>query len=272
MFRRSRNEPGLLREREEPARWLGSSEAFDLHDPKLRLKALSLTQHAASPVDKALAVHRWLSDMPYSGGPGTRIMTARDALDLGTGDCYGKGALFVALLRAARVPARLRFVQLRGDIVHGWLWLIPSHVNHCVAEVWIADRWVRTDTFVYDAPYLRAAKEALSLSGREVGFGICMSGADFWSGYTDAYATFIPDDPASMPLRDLGVYDDPIQFVATGPRPGEQFAWMQHFRWALRARRITRLTGRMRSSVSPLAYARARVSARTKFSRATAAR
>ncbi len=246
MFRRSGNEPGLLREREEPRKWLGSSPAFDLHDPRLRLKALSLTQNMLSPRDKALALHRFVHRMPYCGGPGTRLMTAREALDAGAGDCYGKTALFVALLRVCRIPARMRFVQLRGDVMHGWLWMLPRYVNHSIAEEWLDNAWVRTDTFIYDRPYMGAAKQALAANGWSVGYGICAQGMEWWDGCRDAYATFVPDDPASMPLRDLGVYDDPISFVATGPRPGEQSAWMQHLSWKLIARRVTRITSRMR--------------------------
>jgi hypothetical protein len=248
MFRRAGNEPGLLRERDEPRKWLGSSPAFDLHDPRLRLKGLSLTQNAPSPRDKAIALHRFVQRMPYCGGSGTSIMTARQALDAGAGDCYGKTALFVALLRVCRIPARIRFVQLRGDVMHGWLWMRPRHVNHCIAEIWLNEAWVRTDTMVYDRPYMGAAKQALTNHGWRVGYGICADGLEWWDGRRDSYATFVPDDPASMPLRDLGVYDDPISFVATGPRPGEQSAWMQHLSWKLIAKRVTRVTARMRQS------------------------
>lgn len=250
MARRRRSEPGLLREREPPAKWLGSSFAYDLHDPRLRLKALSITQNFATSRDKAMTLHRFVHALPYSRGPGTRLMTAREVLDAGTGDCYGRTSLLVAMLRVCRIPARVRFVQLRGDIVRGWLWLLPQHVNHAIAEIWLDDRWVRTDVFAYDPVYLRAAQDILTMKGWRVGFGVCVDGAQWWNGRDDAYTTFVPDDPASMPMRDLGVYDDPMSFVATGSRPGGQPAWVQRVRWGLSARRVTRLAVRMRSEMA----------------------
>jgi hypothetical protein len=248
MFRRLGNEPGLLREGEEPRKWLGSSPAFDLRDPRLRLKALSLTQQMSGARAKALALHLFVRRLLYQGGPGTSIMTARQTLDAGGGDCFGKASLLVAMLRVCRIPARIRFVQLRGELLRGWLWMPPRHVNHGLVEIWLGGRWIRTDAFVYDRDYFRAARQALAKKGWRIGFGICVDGHEGWDGVHDAFATFVADDPASMPLRDLGVYDDPISFVASGPRPGEPTAVWQHLRWRLISHRISHVTSALRAS------------------------
>ena len=45
--------------------WLGSTALMDLEDPRIRIKALALTQLCASEQAKALAIYLFIKRMPF---------------------------------------------------------------------------------------------------------------------------------------------------------------------------------------------------------------
>ena len=64
--------------------------------------------------------------------------------------------LLVALLRRCRIPSRIRFVELNGEILRGLTSRMPT-APRPVVEIWLHSRWVRTDTYIFDAAQGRAA-------------------------------------------------------------------------------------------------------------------
>jgi transglutaminase-like putative cysteine protease len=80
---------------------------------------------------------------------------ASHVLAIGEGYCAQKGVLLVALARAAGIPARLRFVEIRAHLTP------PEMVEkrgsnifpwHCLTELYIDGRWVKA-TPTYDRGY-----------------------------------------------------------------------------------------------------------------------
>ena len=97
-----------------------------------------------------LAVYGFVKRTPFAKPMKLHVRTAREVLDAGRGDADDKAALLIALLRAAEIPARLRYIELRGEILRGLTSNVTSAARP-VAEVWLAGRWVRTDTYIFDA-------------------------------------------------------------------------------------------------------------------------
>jgi hypothetical protein len=81
----------------------------------------------------------------------------------------------VALLRLVDIPARLRYVELRGDILRGLTSSVAS-ASRPVAEIWLNGHWVRTDTYIFDAVYMAAARQRLKDTDWEWGYGIHRNG------------------------------------------------------------------------------------------------
>ena len=199
-------------EEDHPSRWLGASPLADLEDPKLRLRVRALTQLSKTEREKALALYAYVKRMPLAKPMKLRLRTAREVLDSGRGDAPDKATLLVAMLRAAGIPARVRYVLVRGDILRGLTTRVRQAARPLV-EMWLHGRWLRTDTYIFDAAYMAAARQRLREHGWDWGFGIHVAGAMLWDGYESAFVggTPTPDDP--MVLRDFGVFHDPLEFV-----------------------------------------------------------
>jgi hypothetical protein len=211
---------------DDPRAWLGASALIDLGDTKLRLKSRSLTQLSKGPREKALAIYGFVKRMELAKPMKVRFRTAREVLEAGSGDADDKATLLVALLRLAGIPARLRYVQLHGDILRG----LTSHMTSAarpVAEVWIG-RWVRTDTYIFDARYMAAARQRLKDHGWRWGYGIHVGGATLWNGSDDAFVGGSPSESDPMVLGDLPPVSDPRELVQLP-------AWKAQYRRVTRA-------------------------------------
>jgi hypothetical protein len=199
---------------DDPGRWMGCGELLDLEDPKLRLRAHALTQLCKTEREKALAIYGFVKRLPFAKTLKMRLRRAREVIDAGRGDADDKAAVLIALLRAADIPARLRYIELRGEILRGLTSNVASAARP-LAEIWLGERWLQTDTYIFDAAYMAAARQRLKARDWEWGYGIHRDGNVIWSGAGDAYLGGMPtrDDP--MVLEDLGVFNDPLELMSS---------------------------------------------------------
>ena len=215
---------------EEPEHWLGPTELLDLGDDKLRIRARSLTQLCKNDREKALAVYAFVKRIPFARPIKFRLRTPRQVLSAQNGDALDKVGLLVALLRAVDIPARIRYMQLPGAMLRGLISQI-SIAARPVVEIHLGGRWVDTDTYIFDAAYMSAARRRLAEQGWECGYGIHRDGASIWNGSDDAF--LIGDAIASCNLScgPEGLFDDPAQFVRSGlyravhPRVASAVRW-----------------------------------------------
>ena len=142
---------------DKPQDWLRTTPLLDLEDSKLRLKARSLVQLCRTDRDKALAIYSFVKRLHYTKRIKLAYPTARDVLEARGGDGDDKATLLMALMRSAGIPARLRYMEMRGEMLRG---LTPGNTPAArpLAEFWLG-RWVRTDTYIFDAEYVAAARE-----------------------------------------------------------------------------------------------------------------
>ena len=239
---------GFTRKRspDDPAHWLGSSVLLDLEDSKLRLRAHALTQLCKSEREKALAIFGFVKRLPFAKSLKLRLRTARQVLDAGSGDAEDKAALLIALLRAADIPARLRYIELRGEILRGLTSNVASAARP-VAEIWLGGRWLRTDTYIFDAAYMAAARQRLKDHDWEWGYGIHRNGHMIWSGAGDAFLGAFPtrDDP--MVLADLGLYNDPLELITSRAWRLAHPRLARAVKWNMLAPMMQRVTRKLRA-------------------------
>lgn len=202
----------LLRAEVPPAHWLGTTPLLDLSDDRLRVRAKALTQLSKNDRERALAIYNYVKALPFGYLPLGGQATARQVIDAGYGSSYGKSTLFVALLRLAGLPARIRMVQLRGDLLRGLYDTLPT-INHALVEIWLDDHWVRTDAHAFDTVYVAAARAALGQRDWDRGYCIVRNAHNLWNGRDDAFCALSMDDSDRMPLADFGVFNDPKEFV-----------------------------------------------------------
>ena len=233
---------------EDVDQWLGSTQLLDLDDPKLRIQAMRITQLASSAMQKAVFIHDFVKSLPFGCVSAFDHIPAATVLRAGRGDCHTKGTLFVALLRAAGVPARLRFVSLSSKFLAGIIDIPQESVTHAVGEVYLSGRWVQTDTYVTDEQFEMRALRKLGERGLRVGLGIHVNADRHWSGQKASHAQYSDKDPSSLPLEDLGVAHDPKYFYSNQLNQERQLGWTTRLKWMLVASVVNRRVEKIRLS------------------------
>ena len=201
---------------DRPQDWLRTTPLLDLEDCKLRLKARSLVQLCRTDRDKAMAIYSFVKRLHYTKRIKLAYPTARDVLEARGGDGDDKATLLMALMRSAGIPARLRYMEMRGEMLRG---LTPGNTPAArpLAEFWLG-RWVRTDTYIFDAEYVAAARERLHENGWECGWGIHIDAQLLWDGKNDAFLGGVPTEQDPYLTRLLCVVSDPLELVTARVR------------------------------------------------------
>lgn len=230
-----------------PHAWLGSTALLDLEDPRLRMRANSLTQFSLNDHAKALAVYAFVKRLPFHRPFKLGPRTAREVLDSGRGDGPDKATLMIALLRLAGVPARIRIVRLDGKVLRGLVadlrWICWPFV-----EVWLDGRWIRTDTYIFDAPYMAAARHALRKSGQDFGFGVYVNTQPLWTAREHAALSPLPVDADPMVLEDMGPFHDPDHYMGSHGFRALHWRLARFMRWNLMVPKMRLAVLRLRGS------------------------
>jgi len=232
---------------DDPSDWTESTQLIDLHDTKLRLRAKSLTQLSRTDREKALAIYSAVKRITFAKPVKLRLRTAHEVLRAKRADAEDKATLFVALLRAAGLPARLRYIELHGDILRGLTTAIAS-AGRPVVQVWLDDRWHSTDTYIFDTHYIAAARARLRALKWDWGYGLHRDGQALWDGMGDSYLTGDEHMAADISMGVLGWFHDPYDFLVS-PVCRERFPRVSRaMRWNVLAPGMDRAVTQLRRS------------------------
>lgn len=141
--------------------YLGATFFIDCDHPAIKGKATQLTRDVEGAKEKSIRLFYFVRDgiryNIYADRSTDGHFKASRVLEKGEGYCAQKGVLLVALARAAGIPARLRFAEIRnfltsadmvekrGSNIFPW---------HCLMEFHINGRWVKA-TPTYDIKYCK---------------------------------------------------------------------------------------------------------------------
>ena len=242
---------------DDPGRWLRTTGLLDLEDPRLRLRAHALTQLCKSEREKALALYGFVKRMPFHKPLKMRLRTAREVIDAGRGDADDKSTTLVALLRASDIPARIRYIELRGEILRGLTSGVASAARP-VVEVWLNDTWNHTDTYIFDAAYMAAARQRLKDAKWDWGYGIHREGHMIWSGAGDAWLGGMPTDRDPMVISDMGLFNDPLELLASPAWRASYPRIARSVQWNVLAPMIERVVRELREEATMSGPARTR--------------
>jgi hypothetical protein len=158
------------------------------------------------------------------------FVKASDTIRLGYGQCNTKATLFLALCKAADIPARIHFSLITKDIQKGFFtglayWLMPQDISHSWIEVEVEGKWRRIDTFINDLPLFNAAKAEIKRRGWSVGYSVALKDGE-------ASADLNLDQEAFQQMaavsEDHGTWEDPSAYYADTKyknRPGRLRIW-----------------------------------------------
>ncbi|TWO64444.1 transglutaminase family protein [Caenimonas sedimenti] len=226
--------------------WLVETRQLDLSDPKLRITAQKLTQARQSLPARAAAIQAFVRGLPFSASADGHSVRASEVLRRGSGDCHSKGVLFTALCRAAGLPARLVFVDVRPRFLAGILDRGPAVLPHAVGQVLLPDGWHSTDGYVVDPVLFAHAKHLLHDHGLDSGWGIVQEAAGAWDGQGDCLQQFRAGDVVDH----HGAWHEPAAFHAT--RPAGTRGWLGRLQYAIATRLVNLRVARVRQSRFPL--------------------
>lgn len=145
--------------------YLAATSLCDCDNPWLRKKAEEIIRGATTPKEKALRIFYFVRDnirfsMAFSRSKASQI------LQQGYGECLTKTNAHVALLRAAGIPARMRWVMVQSKVLRGLvadflLRSIASEASHFWAECYLGDRWISCEAFLDKPLYKGMLKQGL---------------------------------------------------------------------------------------------------------------
>ena len=102
-------------------KYLKPTAVIDWDTEAVKNKAAELTKGLNTPREKAIALYYFVRDSirhnPYAPGFTPEDYKASVTLERGNGYCQHKAILLVALARAAGIPARLGFVDVRDHLL-----------------------------------------------------------------------------------------------------------------------------------------------------------
>ncbi|ROZ64107.1 transglutaminase family protein [Ramlibacter sp. WS9] len=219
------------------ARWLRNTALLQHDHPKIRLLALRLTQLKGGPADKAVACYQHVRQLPFACAADAPHTTSVGVLGAQAGDAFTKSTLLIALLRSLGIPARARVVALQPDFLWGLMDISGRAIEHVITEILIDGQWLGVDSYVVDLALGLQARNQLLRQGRKRGWGVHMNGEVAWNGTSHSLALFHPREPESLPLHELGVFDDVGEFCecGTGQAPP---SWARKQQWAIAAAMI----------------------------------
>lgn len=235
---------------DDPGHWLGSTPLLDLEDPRLRLRAHALTQLCKNDRERAMAVYGFVKRIPFGKAMKLRLRTPREVIDAGQGDAPDKAAVFVALLRLARIPARLRYILLRGEILRGITSTLATAARPMV-EIWLGSHWVATDTYIFDATYMAAARQRLKDANWEWGYGIHRNAHTLWNGKDPAYLGGMPPAQDAMVISDLGVFHEPQDYVNSDTYQSNHMRLTRAVHWNMLASTMDKVARDLRDDFGP---------------------
>lgn len=172
------------------------------------------TQPPANDRECCIALHDFVRDeIRFGFTTSFEAITPEETLQLKRGHCNAQADLFRALLEEAGVKARLRFVYIDKrilryavpELIH---LVLPRTLFHAVTQVSISNRWLNTDSYLFDVEGFGRQKERLARSGLPVGFGLSESATCYWDGASNAFAQAEPhvltaDDQIFSSLREV---------------------------------------------------------------------
>jgi len=130
--------------------FLQPTRFIDSDAPNIRELARDAIKGARNDTERAIALYRAVRDLvlydPYVDITSPRSYRASDVLALGRAYCVGKACLLAAAARAAEIPARVGYADVRNHMTSPRLYaLLGTDVFlwHSYADLCVEGRWVK---------------------------------------------------------------------------------------------------------------------------------
>ena len=145
---------------DQPQQYLQPTELIDSDHPEVIARARDLVRDCRTDREKLERIYYFVRELPYDILASFRYLAegkrrASDVLEAGRAFCMGKASSFVALCRAAGIPARIGFQQLHcpdkpfmSEEVRQ-LWGDRKLPWHSLGEAYLGGKWLKLDATIH---------------------------------------------------------------------------------------------------------------------------
>ncbi|MEM6301288.1 MAG: transglutaminase-like domain-containing protein [Pseudomonadota bacterium] len=234
---------------DSPNDWLASTPFIDSDHPAIRTRSYILTEGLTGESAKVLAVFHFVRDQVKFGFTGGFWHNkASEVLASGVGYCNTKSTLFIALLRAANIPARQVFVDLDSSVLHGIVDTGTPYVDHSYVELFLNDQWVQTNSYIVDHALFAPAQRKAKSENRLLGYGVHQTGSMDFDGVHPSYSQFNVLDPRPISPQARGVFADVGDFYNRTPDSWNKLNGVLRFGFGVLSRAANRRADQIRRS------------------------
>ncbi|MCG2634155.1 MAG: transglutaminase family protein [Gammaproteobacteria bacterium] len=153
---------------------LAPAQFIDSDHPEIVAFSEAICGSAQRPITKAVALYYAVRDQirynPHIPSLEPEAMVASRTLSAGEGFCIPKALLLAAVARAAGIPSRVGFADVRNHLTSEKLLQRMGSdlfVFHGYTELWLEDRWVKATPAFNLALCERFGVEPLEFDGRQ---------------------------------------------------------------------------------------------------------
>lgn len=191
------------------------TQYVDSDHPDIRRKAAELTSTVTDATAKAARIFNFVrDDIRFGFHEEIDRLTAQEVLERRMGQCNNKTILFVALCRAAGIPARIHYSLIDRRIQWGLFpkalyWLMPRKISHSWAEIELDGRWVPIDSFINDRLFFVGAREKLAHYGLDAGYSVACDNGSASIAFDPRGKEFVQ---MAVVTDDHGVWDEAADY------------------------------------------------------------
>ena len=190
----------------------------DFEHPLIRSKVEQLTINKIKSLDKIESFFYFLRDEIKFGFPKKwDEVKASETLQYGVGYCNTKATLFLALCKAADIPARIHTGLIDIEIMRGVFPsfafpFLPSSGGHSWMEIDIENEWKSIDSYINDRPFYEGALKRLHKSSKPTGFSISLAKGESSCEFNFGEKGFVH---MGAILEEHGTWDDYSEYMSS---------------------------------------------------------
>lgn len=196
-------------------RYLEETPILDFNEPSIQSLVNNRGWSKLEEEEKIKQIYYFVKDEIKFGYNASDDLKASEVLVDGYGQCNTKSTLFMALLRAVKIPCRFHGFTIYKDLQKGALTpltykLAPNEIIHSWIEVYYDGKWLSLEGLILDKDYLKSIQKSFNdCSDSFCGYGIATESLNNpqveWTGED----TFIQKEGIA---QDFGLFDSPDDF------------------------------------------------------------
>lgn len=196
--------------------YLKETKMLDFSNPSIQKLIEMKCWKEKNKFDCIKAIYNFVRDDIVFGYNVDDNIPASKVLKDGCGQCNTKGTLFMALLRACKIPCRIHGFtidkQLQKGAMSGFVYKnAPKNIFHSWVEVYFEDKWYELEAFILDKKYLyKLQKRFANCTGFFCGYGVAVKDFKHPIIDFDRNNTYIQSEGIT---KDFGVYDSPDELL-----------------------------------------------------------